>query len=77
METKKQMCPFCPQFVEQDGWQPIGTDFFGEHAKVGDIASCAECATIAEITDSAEQMIATYNEMRQAYEQSKQTTEAK
>lgn len=52
---QSKMCPFCPLMgIEESLYDPIGNDFFGEPAKVGDIPSCEGCAIVINGSDSPE-----------------------
>lgn len=53
--TPVQMCPFCPLMVEEALWEPIGVDFFGQPAKIGDIPSCDGCAQVAHMSENGVQ----------------------
>lgn len=59
MTTTTRMCPFCPILLphQQELWNTIGPDFFGEPAEIGGVPSCGDCAAVAAMTDEAEQII--------------------
>lgn len=60
-ETKTvKMCPFCPLLLpgQEDMWNPIGNDFFGEPASIGGVPSCGDCAQVVEIGGNAAELVA-------------------
>ncbi len=55
----KEMCPFCPMFLDDVSmWQPIGRDFFGDSATIGNIPACGDCASIVTDERSEQQLVA-------------------
>lgn len=53
--TETKACPFCPLMVEEELREPIGSDFFGKSAKIGDIPSCDSCAQVAAMSENGVQ----------------------
>lgn len=56
----EQPCPFCPLLLEgePENHLPIGNDFFGEPAMIGDVRSCEACARVAEMAGIADELLA-------------------
>ena len=52
-------CPFCPLMgIDEDQYRTVEPNFFGNAARIGDVASCEPCATVALATDSTEALLA-------------------
>lgn len=61
--SKKHMCPFCPLMgIDPEHYQSIDDDFHGEPAMIGTIRSCADCASVAAMTDSAQELLITLSD---------------
>ncbi len=59
----RQLCPFCTFFeIEPD---PIGNDFFGTPAKIGDVRCCEACYNTITGSDQEQEMLAWYREMQE------------
>jgi hypothetical protein len=58
------ICPFCPLMgIELSMWQPVGKDFFGQTAKIGDIPSCDACALVIDSPEYVAEMVAKVREL--------------
>jgi hypothetical protein len=47
--TWRVMCPFCPDWSE-DELYPIGDDFFGEACRIGGVRCCETCYNVSFLT---------------------------
>lgn len=64
---KREPCPFCPlQGIEESMYETVGYDYFGKPAMIGNVPACGPCAQVAEMTDTAEEMLAELEEARKA-----------
>ncbi len=57
-----QLCPFCTFFGEET--EPVGDDFFGTPAAIGDVRCCKGCYGAITTTNNEQEMLSWYHEQQ-------------
>ena len=58
----QQLCPFCSFFGEET--EPIGNDFFGTPAAIGNVRCCEACYNVISCSNTEQEMLAWHQEQQ-------------
>jgi len=59
-DTSPQHCPFCVVLLpdQQEQWNRVGNDFYGDLPMIGPVRCCATCKKVALVLDDEDELLA-------------------